>query len=112
LDDGAFGEVYSAKLKGVTPVAVRHVSIASATDSDRADENKHVDFLKEVCLSMKMQGPGALQYYGIFWYEGESRHSMVCHLHHLLTCVGPVDADPTPSLLWSSQEMEWHAPLF
>jgi hypothetical protein len=35
----------------------------------------------QVCLSFKMQGPGALQYYGLFWDEAEDRHEEVLNYY-------------------------------
>eukprot|EP00039_Didymoeca_costata_P005389 m.81228 g.81228 ORF g.81228 m.81228 type:complete len:1293 (-) comp12800_c0_seq2:110-3988(-) len=63
---GKFGQKFRAKLNGVTPVAVKHVTVAGSKDSKMADIDMYVQFLNEVIVSCITQGPAMLQLYGIF----------------------------------------------
>jgi serine/threonine protein kinase len=64
---GGFGEVFKAKLNGVTPVAVKRVNITNVMSPGEADEKLHVDFINEALISCTVQGPCLLHFYGIFW---------------------------------------------
>eukprot|EP00041_Stephanoeca_diplocostata_P026961 m.735127 g.735127 ORF g.735127 m.735127 type:complete len:1467 (-) comp23086_c1_seq22:629-5029(-) len=77
MSTGAFGMSFSAKLNGVTPVAVTHVCLADASFPDSVDEIKQIAFLKDTCLSFKIQGPGILKFYGLFWEQASSPNKSI-----------------------------------
>ena len=69
FETGFFGAstLFSAKMNKVTPVVLRHISVADANYPNTVDEISQYNFLRETLLSFKIQGPGILQLYGIFW---------------------------------------------
>lgn len=69
LDRGYFGDsnMFAANLNKVTPVVLRHISVASKEYPNEVDEVTHHKFLLETLLSFKIQGPQFLQFYGLFW---------------------------------------------
>eukprot|EP00040_Diaphanoeca_grandis_P018907 m.99524 g.99524 ORF g.99524 m.99524 type:complete len:1279 (+) comp27166_c2_seq1:329-4165(+) len=72
LGKGSFGQVFKAKMNGITPVAVKHVSISDVMAPGYPDEKLHVDFINEALISCTIQGPCLLHFYGIFWDQPDA----------------------------------------
>ena len=67
------------RLNGVTPVAVTHVCLADAAFPETVDEIKQIAFLKDTCLSFKIQGPGILYVFCALIFR-VSNSSAVCSI--------------------------------
>lgn len=70
--DDTTGQVFRAKLNGITPVAIKHINIDDVMSPGYADERLHVDFINEALISCSIQGPCLLHFYGLFWMKPPS----------------------------------------
>ena len=84
LGAGGFGEVFSAKLNGITPVAVKHVRIEDNMTPNQVDEVLITDFYNESILLCGLQGPHLLHFYGVFWTDPPSPEAPVLDFYMVL----------------------------
>lgn len=80
LDPGKFGDLWSSRLNGVTPVAVRTISVADSVNPETQNDTAYARFVSEVVFACHLQAPCLPRFFGVA-FDDETNGSTVLEYH-------------------------------